>query len=82
MLDQIRVIQYRGSRIKGRSRSRPRVKLSMNRFQLLLVDMCVNLGRGNVGMAKHFLNNPQIRAIAEQMRGETVAEQMRINVFF
>jgi len=41
----------------------------MDRFQSLLVDVCVNLGCGNVGVAKHFLNNPQIRAIAEQMRG-------------
>ena len=52
----------------------------MNRFESLLVDVGVNLGRGNIGVAEHFLDDAQVGAVAEQMRGETVPEQMRINV--
>ena len=54
----------------------------MHGFQSLLIDMGVNLRRRNVGMPEHFLNNAQIGAVAQQMSGETVPEQMRINVLF
>ncbi len=53
----------------------------MDGFQALLVDVGVDLGRGNIGMAEHFLNDAQVGAVAEQMRSETVPEQMRVNVF-
>ena len=54
----------------------------MHRFQPLLIDMCVNLGCGNVGVAEHFLNDAQISAVAEQMRSEAMPEQVGINIFF
>ena len=54
----------------------------MHRFQTLLIDVRVNLGRRNVGVAEHLLNDPQVRAVAQQVRREAVPEQMRINVFF
>lgn len=44
-------------------RLRPRVKLPVHSFEPLLIDMSVNLRRRNIGMAQHFLNNPQIRAV-------------------
>src|SRR5437868_15241832 len=47
--------------------SRTRMKLAMNGFKTLLIDMGVNLRRRDVGVPKHFLNNPKIRAVAEQM---------------
>ena len=54
----------------------------MHRFQTLLIDVRINLRRGNIGMTEHFLNDAQIGAIAEQMRGKTVPKQMRIDIFF
>ena len=54
----------------------------MHRFQTLLIDMRINLGRGNIGMTEHFLNDAQISAIAEQMRGKTVSQKMRVNIRF
>ena len=44
--------------------------------------MRVNLRGRNVGVAEHFLDDAQIGAVAEQMRGKAVPEQMRINVRF
>ena len=57
------------------------MELSMYGFEPLLIDVGINLGRGNVGVAEHFLDNAQVGAVTEQVRGETVPEQMRINVF-
>ena len=54
----------------------------MHCLEPLLIDVGINLRRRNVGMAEHFLDNAQIGAVAEQMRGETVPEQVRINVRF
>jgi hypothetical protein len=34
----------------------------VNLPQPFLVNMCVNLGSGNVGMAEHFLHTSQIRS--------------------
>ena len=53
-------------------RLRSRVKLPMDGFQPLLVDVRVNLGRRNIGVAEHFLDDPQVGAVAEQMRRKTV----------
>ena len=59
-----------------------RVKLSMDGFQTLLIDVGVNLGCGNVGMPKQLLNDPQIGPIPKQVRGKTMPQQMRIDIFF
>src|SRR4029077_13248774 len=50
-----------------------RMKFPMDRFQALLINVRVNLGRRDVGVAEHLLNDAQISAIAEQMRGKTVS---------
>jgi hypothetical protein len=57
------------------------MKLPVDGFQALLIDVSVNLRGRNVGVAEHFLNDPEIGPIAEQMGGEAVPEQMRINIF-
>jgi len=44
---------------------RPRMELSMDGFEALLIDMGVNLGRRDIGVAKHFLDDAQIGAVAE-----------------
>jgi hypothetical protein len=44
--------------------------------------MRVDLRGGNIGVAEHFLDDTQVRAIPEQMRRETVPKQVRVNVRF
>jgi hypothetical protein len=61
---------------------RSRMKLAMHSLQPLLIDMRVDLCRGYVGVAQHFLDDSQIRAIAEQMCCEAVPQKVRINVLF
>src|ERR1043166_409758 len=60
---------------------RPRMKLPVHSLKPLLIDMRVHLGRGNIGMPQHFLNNPQISAVPEQMRSETVPKKVWIDIF-
>jgi hypothetical protein len=56
------------------------MKLPMHSFKPLLIDMRIDLRRRNIGVAEHLLNNPQIGAVSEQMRRETMAEKVRVNV--
>ena len=51
-------------------------------FEPLLIHVCIDLRRRNVRVAEHFLDDPQVGAVAEQMRRETVPEKMRVNVLF
>src|SRR6266576_2646098 len=39
----------------------------------------VDLSRGHARMAEHLLDGPQVRAAVEQVRGEGVAEGMRMD---
>jgi hypothetical protein len=57
------------------------VELAMDGFEPLLIDVGVDLGRGNIGVTEHFLDDAQIGAIAEEMGSETVSQKMRINIF-
>src|SRR2546423_13557972 len=58
---------------------RPGMKLPMNSFKPLLIDMRIDLRSRNIGVAEHLLNNPQIGAVPEQMRRETMPEKVRVN---
>jgi hypothetical protein len=40
----------------------------MHCLQSVLVDMGVNLSRGDVGVTEHFLDDPQIGSVSEEMR--------------
>ena len=57
------------------------VKLSMDGFQPLLIDMGIYLRCRNIRVPEHFLDDAQVGAVSEQMRGETVPEKMRVNIF-
>jgi len=59
----------------------PGVEPAMDSFESVLIDVGVDLGRGNIGMAEHFLDDAQIGAIAEEMGSETVSQEMWINIF-
>src|SRR5438094_9833283 len=54
----------------------------MHSFKPLLVDVRVHLRRRNIGVPEHFLNDPQIGAIAKQVGREAMPEKMWVNVFF
>src|SRR4051812_48928885 len=41
------------------------------------LDVSVNLGGRNVGVAEHLLNDPEVGAASEQMAGEGVAQRVR-----
>ena len=60
----------------------PWVKLPMHSFKPLLIDVRVHLRRRNIGVAEHFLNDPQIGAIAKQVGREAMPEKVRVNVLF
>src|SRR6202011_518051 len=62
------------------SSSCSRMKLSMDRFQPLLVDMGIHLRGRDIRVPEHFLDDSQIGPVAEQMRRETVPEQVRIDI--
>jgi hypothetical protein len=48
------------------------MKLPVHGLQPLLVHVRVNLRRRNVRVPEHFLDDPEIGAVAQQMRRETV----------
>ena len=56
------------------------VKLTVHLLQTALVHMGVNLGRGDVGMAEHFLNYPQVGPMIQEVRGKGMPQQMRMDV--
>ena len=59
---------------------RARVESAMHGFEALLIDVGVNLRRGNIRVTEHFLDDPQIGSVAQQVRGERMSKQMRINI--
>ncbi len=44
----------------------------MDGTQPVLIDVGINLRRADVAVAEQFLNHPQIRSAADEMRGKTV----------
>jgi len=52
----------------------PWMKLPMNAFEAVGIDMGVNLGGGDIGMTEHFLNDSQRRAVGQQVAGKGVSQ--------
>ncbi len=46
----------------------------MDGAEAVLVDVGVDLGGGDVGMAEHFLDDSEVGAVVEEVGGEAVAE--------
>src|SRR5688572_18887936 len=53
---------------------RPRVELLVNRPQAVLVHVRVDLRGGDVAVAEEFLDDAEVRAAADEVGGEAVAE--------
>ena len=62
-------------------RSSPRVKSLVDALQSALLNMGIQLGGGNVGVAKHELYRPEIRAVFKQVRGKGMAQYMGTDLF-
>ena len=56
------------------AKSRPRMRFSMRFLQTRDADVSVDLGRGQAGVAEHFLHGAEVGAAVEQVRGEGMAE--------
>ena len=54
----------------------------MNTIQTLLFQMSVNLSGGNVGMAKHFLNDAQVCTVLQKMSSERMSKDMWEDMLF
>ena len=46
----------------------------MDGAEAVLVDVGIDLGGGDVGVAEHFLDDAEVGAVVEEMGGEAVAE--------
>ena len=51
----------------------------MDGAEAVLVDVGVDLGGGDVGVAEHFLDDPEVGAVVEEVGGEAVAELVGMN---
>ena len=51
-------------------------------FEAAFFDVGVDLGRGDVGVAKEFLDDAEVGAAGEEVRGEAVAHEMGVDVGF
>src|SRR2546425_10657605 len=51
-------------------------------FQVFSVNMRIDLRRGYVDVAEHFLDCAQVGPSFEEVRRERMAEGMRVNLFF
>ena len=56
------------------------MKLSVDLAQAISRDVRVNLRRADARVAEQFLDHPQIRAVLQQMRCETVPQHVRSDV--
>jgi hypothetical protein len=57
------------------------MKAAVDFPQPLRFHMRVNFRRADVGMAEKFLNDPQVSPVLQQMRGKTVPEHVRRDIF-
>jgi hypothetical protein len=52
----------------------------MHRLEPLRIHVGINLGGGDIGVAQQLLDDPQVRAVAQQMCGKGMPQQMRVDV--
>ena len=56
------------------------MKLLVYLLQPTLIHMSVDLRCGDVGMAEHFLDHPQVGAMVQQMGGKGMTQEMRMHM--
>src|SRR5688572_12950427 len=59
--------------------SLPGMKAAVGVLEPLLVYVCIDLRGADVRMPEHLLDDPQVGAVAEQVCGEAMAEQVRMH---
>ena len=58
------------------------VELAVDVFEAFLVDVGVDLGGSDVGVAEEFLDDAQVGAVLQEVGGERVAEEVWVDVGF
>lgn len=58
------------------------MKFPVRVFETVLIDVGVDLRRRDIGVAEHFLDHAQVRAVGEQVRGKAVPHLVRMDVLF
>ena len=58
-----------------------RMEFFVSFSQMRIRNMRVNLRRGNIAVSEHLLNASDIGVVLYQMRGKTVPQRVRRNVF-
>jgi hypothetical protein len=53
----------------------------MDTPQTVIVDVCIDLGGFDIGVAEHLLKRPQVGSAGEQVGGETVPQGVDGQVF-
>ena len=56
------------------------MSLVIHILELLFYELGINLRRGYIGVAEHFLYRVDIRSVFKQMRGEGMAQCMRCDI--
>ena len=56
------------------------MRFVVNVLELFFDELRIDLSRRNIGVAKHFLDRVDVRAVFQQMRREGVAERMRRDI--
>ena len=57
-----------------------RMESVVDGFEVVLIDVRIDLGGGDIRMAEQFLNDPQVGTVAEKVSGKAVAKQMGIDI--
>ena len=57
------------------------MKIFMDIAELFVYDVGINLSRGDTTVAKQELNGAQVRAVTEEIGGETMTQSVRCNWF-
>src|ERR1043166_177697 len=60
----------------------PRVELAMDLAEAVAGDVGIDFGGADAGVAEQFLDNAQIGAVLQKMRGETMSKHVRSHVAF
>ena len=57
------------------------MKLAVNCQQAVFIDVGIDFRGGNIAVAEHLLDRPEIGAVFQKMSGETVPQRMRMDLF-
>ena len=57
------------------------MKCAVNLFEIFPVNMCIDLGCGDIGVTKQFLDSPDISAALEKVSGKGMSDRVWTGMF-